>query len=133
MGSVNCGPRRCRLYGRGEEAPYRAPLGTKATGAMHVIGAVVNGPQQGTCGLTAFGSRPLRRQLEEELGVFADWWAEQPRCTSTSGWVTVDAAACLEERARRMVAACRLGMAVVKACWEASFGYCGESLPVEAA
>lgn len=71
---------------------------------------------------------PMRLQLEKEMSVPAQWWAEQPRCTSKSGWVTVDAAPSVEERGARMVAACRLGMAVVAACWDANTALDDEKL-----
>ena len=51
-----------------------------------------------------------RRRIGREFGVPAVWWAQQPRVTATSGWVTTDSGWTLENRALRQVAAARLAL-----------------------
>jgi hypothetical protein len=63
-----------------------------------------------------------REALQKEFDIPASWWKAQPRCTSKSGWITFKAAKSVEERSRRMVAACRLGMQIVLACWRQNDG-----------
>ena len=60
----------------------------------------------------------VREALQKEFCIPPGWWCKQPRRTAKSGWVTFSAGSTVEERSSRMVAACKLGVEVVKACWE---------------
>ena len=57
--------------------------------------------------------QPTRLALEAAYAIPPTWWACQPRVTSKSGWITIDAAPTLARRATLQVASCRLGMAIV--------------------
>ena len=59
--------------------------------------------------------RPLRRELEDEFGINPEWWRQQPSCTSKSGWITTSAAPEAARRAELQMAACRLGIAILRA------------------
>ena len=61
-----------------------------------------------------------QRRLERELGISPGWWANQPRCTAKTGWITSAAASSTERRASLQVAACRLGLTIVAATPTAS-------------
>ena len=55
-----------------------------------------------------------RKALEEEYNIPPSWWEEQPRCTACTGWITLGSAPTRPQRSARQVAACRLGIAIVK-------------------
>ena len=58
----------------------------------------------------------IRSELEKEYGISKDWWRRQPSCTSKTGWITMSAAKDAPKRAALQVAACRLGISVVRSC-----------------
>ena len=58
-----------------------------------------------------------RARLAAEFGLEAGWWAQQPRVTAKSGWITDKAALSPGGRGKAMVAANALGIIVVRACW----------------
>ena len=58
----------------------------------------------------------IRCDLEVEYGIPKVWWRRQPRCTSKTGWITLSAARDAATRAAMQVAACRLGIAIVRSC-----------------
>ena len=58
--------------------------------------------------------KAIRCELEVEFGISKDWWQRQPRCTSKTGWITLSAANDAAKRAGQQVAACRLGIAIVR-------------------
>jgi hypothetical protein len=55
-----------------------------------------------------------RVELQLNVGVAPAWWAEQPRCTAASGWITVGAGPTLRRRAELQVAACRLALKIME-------------------
>jgi hypothetical protein len=55
-----------------------------------------------------------RVELSVECGIAPSWWAEQPRCTAKTGWVTRGAGPDVGRRAALQVAACRLGLLVCR-------------------
>ena len=57
---------------------------------------------------------PLRALLEAEFSIPPSWWATQPRVTAKTGWVTFDAHPQPSRRAAFQVAACRLGIEVLR-------------------
>ena len=61
---------------------------------------------------------PRRSKLDVEYRMPVGWWRAQPRVTAKSGWVTFAAASSLKKRARRQVAACQMGIAIVAAAPE---------------
>jgi hypothetical protein len=56
----------------------------------------------------------IRLNLQRRYGVPASVWAQQPRVTSKSGWLTYDAAPGLAQRQSYAIAANILGIAVCK-------------------
>ena len=62
----------------------------------------------------------LRASLQVEYGLDAGWWQRQPRVTAKSGWVTYTAAGTPDGRLKALLAANRLGIIIVEACWEKS-------------
>ena len=57
-----------------------------------------------------------RTALALEFGVALRWWwADQPRVTSKSGWITFGAADTTKARAGLQIMTCRLGILVVRA------------------
>ena len=57
----------------------------------------------------------LRLDLQTEHNVPPEWWAAQPRITAKSGWVTLGAAETPPQRAALQLAACKLGIEVLRA------------------
>ncbi len=55
------------------------------------------------------------RQALEAEGVPLGWWTAQPRVTTKSGWVCDCAGGSAEERARRQISVCKLGIQVLRA------------------
>ena len=53
-------------------------------------------------------------------GLAANFWAEQPRVTSKSGWITHGASHSSSGRAGMQIAACKLGIAIVGVVFEAT-------------
>ena len=60
----------------------------------------------------------LRASLQVEYGLDAGWWQRQPRVTAKSGWVTYTAAGTPDGRLKALLAANRLGIIIVEACWK---------------
>ena len=60
-------------------------------------------------------SASMRVSLESRYGLVSEWWSQQPRCTTKSGWVVLDAAPSLQERVRCCCAASLLGIAIARA------------------
>lgn len=56
---------------------------------------------------------PAREQIERCYSVPHTWWGRQPRVTSKSGWITMQAAPTADRRAVLQVATCRLGMVIL--------------------
>jgi hypothetical protein len=56
-----------------------------------------------------------RRRLQQQHNIPPTWWANQPRCTTKTGWITHGAAPRRARRAHLQVAACTLGLAIVHA------------------
>ena len=56
-----------------------------------------------------------RTDLCTEFGIQANWWGQQPACTSKSGWITLGAHPKADKRASFQIAACRLGLAIMQA------------------
>ena len=54
----------------------------------------------------------LRNAYNEQYKLPDNWWRQQPRVTSKSGWITTSAATTPFLRATYQVAACRLGIAI---------------------
>ena len=73
-----------------------------------------------------------RTALALELGVALRWWADQPRVTSKSGWITFGAADTTKARAGLQIMTCRLGILVVRAlhCYrdQVALDACGVAL-----
>ena len=55
---------------------------------------------------------PKRLNLQCECRILPTWWAHQPRMTSKSGWITLEAATCTDRRVALQIAACRVALAV---------------------
>ena len=55
-----------------------------------------------------------RHNLNTLHSIPADWWAQQPRVTAKTGWITYDAGGDVATRAHRQVAANKLGMAILR-------------------
>ena len=56
----------------------------------------------------------LRASVGKTHGIPAAWWKRQPRVTSKTGWVVLSAAHSAERRGVLQVAACKLGIAILK-------------------
>ena len=54
-----------------------------------------------------------RHNLNNLHSIPADWWAQQPRVTAKTGWITYDAGEDVATRAHRQVAANKLGVAIL--------------------
>ena len=57
----------------------------------------------------------IREELQALHGIPDSWWAEQPRVTSKSGWVTVGAHPSAKVRVKYQITACHLGIKVLEA------------------
>ena len=55
-----------------------------------------------------------RKAAQRAYNIQASWWAQQPRITSKSGWITYQASPNPQRRAVLQVAACRLGIVVLE-------------------
>lgn len=58
----------------------------------------------------------IRQQLQTEFGIPPQWWSQQPRCLTKTGWITMSAAHTRPRRVRLQIAACKLGIEICKAC-----------------
>ena len=58
----------------------------------------------------------LRTSLSHTHRIPLEWWANQPRCTCKSGWITVTAAGTFKRRVELQIAVCVLGIAITKSC-----------------
>ena len=96
---------------------HSIPLDRMMMHARLASGASTRGRQQGTSGRNVpIGRVGIRCELEAEYGISKDWWRRQPGCTSKIGWITMSAAKDAPRRAALQVAACRLGISIVRAC-----------------
>ena len=60
----------------------------------------------------------VRAVLQGDYGIDDGWWQKQPRVTAKSGWVTYAAANTLDGRLKALLAANKLGILIVEACWQ---------------
>jgi hypothetical protein len=58
-----------------------------------------------------------RRRIGIAARLPETWWKDQPRITAKSGWITFAAEDSVSRRAVAMIAACKLGVEIVQACW----------------
>ena len=57
----------------------------------------------------------LRFSLQNSHHIPPPWWANQPRCTSKSGWIVHQAALTQDQRVDCAIAVCKLGIVITKA------------------
>lgn len=57
----------------------------------------------------------LRCSLQNSHHIYPQWWANQPRCTTKSGWIVHQAANTEDQRVDCAIAVCKLGIVITKA------------------